>query len=167
MGCPGMPSAITVRAASMERREDAEYDFCEPLLERCLDPREPASVVGQTAAAATTAAAAAAAAVVAGNGEGKGDGDEATIIVAGDNSTKSVSVIVAMMFLLPGRHAGAGGDVAQILREAEVGYAGEMEGQLVTRVTELLGRHRRVVQLLKERYFEALAVAGEEGGQRN
>ena len=64
--------AIAVGAASMERREGAEYDFNEPLLERAL---------------------------------------AAPPFDEGD-------VLLAMAFLLPGRHAGEGGDVETIARDA-------------------------------------------------
>lgn len=55
-------------------------------------------------------------------------------------------VIVAMQFLSPGRHAGPGGDVAQICREAEAD-----EPALKTVMTELVGTHSEIVQLLLAR----------------
>jgi sirohydrochlorin ferrochelatase len=59
-------------------------------------------------------------------------------------------VIVAMAFLQPGRHAGEGGDVAQILDEARRGCPG-----LRTHVTPLLGGSTLVHQVLRDRATEA------------
>jgi sirohydrochlorin ferrochelatase len=94
-----------VAPASMERREGADYDFCEPLLERKL--REP----------------------------GWNDGE----------------VIVAMQFLLPGRHAGPEGDVAGICRRAEADCPG-----LRTRMTALVGEHPLLVDILADRWRAAV-----------
>lgn len=55
-------------------------------------------------------------------------------------------VIVAMQFLSPGRHAGPDGDVAQICREAQAD-----ERALKTLMTELVGTHSEIVQLLLAR----------------
>eukprot|EP00962_Isochrysis_galbana_P022327 scaffold6669_cov146-Isochrysis_galbana.AAC.1 len=55
-------------------------------------------------------------------------------------------VIVAMAFLQPGRHAGEGGDVAQILDEARQGCPG-----LRTHVTPLLGANSLIHQVLRDR----------------
>ncbi len=91
---------FTVAAGSMERREGAEYDFCEPLLERLLTR------------------------------PGWNDGE----------------VIIAMQFLLPGRHAGPEGDVAKICRAAE-----EANPALRTRMTPLVGAHPLLVDILADR----------------
>jgi hypothetical protein len=55
-------------------------------------------------------------------------------------------VIAALFFLLPGRHAGAAGDVAQIC-EALVARAGV---RLVTR-TALLAEHPLLIDVLTDR----------------
>jgi len=61
-------------------------------------------------------------------------------------------VVVAMAFLLPGRHAAAeGGDVANILHAAEATCPG-----LRTHVTPLLASHPLVLEVLRDR---ALAAA--------
>jgi sirohydrochlorin ferrochelatase len=92
----------TVAPASMERREGAAYDFCEPLLERLL--RSP--------------------------GWDAGD------------------VTIAMQFLLPGRHAGPGGDVAEICRAAEAASGGALH----TRMTGLVAEHPLLVDILADRW---------------
>ncbi len=90
-----------VGAASMERREGAEYDFNEPLLERRLRM------------------------------EGYDAGD----------------VVVAMLFLSPGRHAGPGGDVAEICSAAEADQHG-----LRCHMTDLVGTRPEVIDLLAARF---------------
>ncbi|MEN9019685.1 MAG: CbiX/SirB N-terminal domain-containing protein [Verrucomicrobiales bacterium] len=55
-------------------------------------------------------------------------------------------VIVSMLFLQPGRHAGEGGDVAEICEAAEKANPG-----LTTHITDLLGLHPRLLDLLEER----------------
>lgn len=57
-------------------------------------------------------------------------------------------VIVAMLFLSPGRHAGEAGDVATILREAEA----SSHGGLITAMTPLLGEHPALLDLLEAAY---------------
>lgn len=54
-------------------------------------------------------------------------------------------VVIAMLFLSPGKHAGEGGDVAQICAWAQRDSTG-----LRTHRTELVGTHPDVVQLLLE-----------------
>jgi sirohydrochlorin ferrochelatase len=93
-------TVLDVAASSMERREGAEYDFSEPLLERLL------------------------------NRAGWDSGD----------------VVVSMMFLSPGRHAGPGGDVDRICKVAESRHPG-----LRTYMTGLVGDHPDVVPLLTRR----------------
>lgn len=95
----------TVAPSSMERREGAAYDFCEPLLAGLL--RQP--------------------------GWNAGD------------------VIVAMQFLLPGRHAGPTGDVAEICRAAEAAS----NGALRTTMTALVGEHPLLVDILADRWSRA------------
>lgn len=93
---------FTVAPASMERREGAEYDFGEPLLERLL--RSPGWNAGE--------------------------------------------VIVAMQFLLPGRHAGPDGDVAKICRDAEAASGGTLR----TTMTGLVAEHPLLVEILADRW---------------
>lgn len=56
-------------------------------------------------------------------------------------------VIVSMLFLQPGRHAGEGGDVAEICEAAENATPG-----LTTHMTTLVGSHPALIDLLEERY---------------
>jgi sirohydrochlorin ferrochelatase len=65
----------------------------------------------------------------------------------------SGEVIIALQFLLPGRHAGPGGDVARICCEAEAA-----SGRLRTRPTALVGEHPLLVEILADRWR-----AGEAG----
>lgn len=96
-------SGMRVQSCSMERREEAEYDFNEPLLENLL----------------------------------------------GSNGYDR-KVIVSMLFLLPGRHAGEEGDVAQICADAEK----ECES-LQTVMTDLVGsKVEEVTEILKDRYAD-------------
>ena len=55
-------------------------------------------------------------------------------------------VIVAQLFLSPGRHAGEDGDVARICREAEARHPG-----LITCRTRVLGDHPQMLDLLEVR----------------
>jgi len=55
-------------------------------------------------------------------------------------------VIVSLLFLSPGRHAGPGGDIASICREAE-----ERNPGLHTQMTGLVGDHPGIISLLKAR----------------
>ncbi len=95
----------TVAPASMERREGAAYDFCEPLLEKLL--RSPGWNAGE--------------------------------------------VVVAMQFLLPGRHAGLNGDVAEICRAAEIASGGALR----TTMTGLVAEHPLLVDILADRWSRA------------
>lgn len=63
------------------------------------------------------------------------------------------AVIVAMFFLLPGRHAGPAGDVAQICAAAEVRHQG-----LATRMTPLLGAHPGLIEVLADRLESVLST---------
>jgi hypothetical protein len=96
---------FTVAASSMERRADADYDFCEPLLERLL--RQPGWNAGE--------------------------------------------ILVAMQFLLPGRHAGPEGDVAKICREVETASGGALR----TRMTGLVAEHPLLIDILVDRWRAA------------
>jgi sirohydrochlorin ferrochelatase len=59
-------------------------------------------------------------------------------------------VVVAMQFLLPGRHAGAEGDVAQICRRAEAARP-----DLRTHLTPLVGEHPALSGILADRWRTA------------
>jgi sirohydrochlorin ferrochelatase len=59
----------------------------------------------------------------------------------------SGEVIIAMQFLQPGRHAGPGGDVEKICRDAE-----SASGRLRTRMTPLVGAHPLLVDILADRW---------------
>ncbi len=99
---------FTVVAASMERREGTDYDFCEPTLANLL--RKPEWNTGD--------------------------------------------VIVAMQFLLPGRHAGSGGDVADICNEAEAAS----EGKLRAHLTGLVAEHPLLAQILADRWRQGIGM---------
>ena len=58
----------------------------------------------------------------------------------------ATSLIVAMFFLLPGRHAGEGGDVAEICEGLR-----EQSGFESIRTTALLGEHPGLVEILADR----------------
>ena len=58
----------------------------------------------------------------------------------------SGNVIVSMLFLSPGRHAGPGGDIARICRAAEKRHPG-----LRTCMTGLVGDHAGIIPLLQRR----------------
>ena len=62
----------------------------------------------------------------------------------------SGSVVVAMQFLLPGRHAGPEGDVARICRQAETAHPG-----LRTQMTGLVGDHPLLFDILADRWRAA------------
>jgi len=57
---------------------------------------------------------------------------------------RSGPLILAMLFIAPGRHAGPDGDVAQIVRAAR----GDEDG---VRFTRLLGTHPRLIEILADR----------------
>ena len=56
------------------------------------------------------------------------------------------TVVISMLFLSPGRHAGPEGDVAAICARAE-----SRSPELVTRMTDLVGTHPQIVELLATR----------------
>ncbi|MDP0491052.1 MAG: cobalamin biosynthesis protein CbiX [Verrucomicrobiota bacterium JB023] len=58
-------------------------------------------------------------------------------------------VIVSMLFASPGRHAGPGGDVAQICKEA----AGQHPG-LAWEMTDLVATHDGIIDILAERFHQ-------------
>ena len=59
-------------------------------------------------------------------------------------------VIVAMQFLLPGRHAGPTGDVTTICQKAE-----RRHPLLRTRITKLIGEHPLLLEILADRWQAA------------
>ena len=77
-------------------------------------------------------------------------------VVGGAPPYDSGDVVVAMAFLQPGRHAGPGGDVEQILDAARGRSAG-----LRTHVTPLLGGSHLVHEVLADRTAEAHAALRE------
>ena len=94
-----------VEPSSMERREGADYDFNEPLLESLL---------------------------------GREGFDR--------------EVVLSMLFISPGRHAGPGGDIARICEKAEARGPG-----LRTFASDLFATHPGVIDLLAHRCEEGLA----------
>lgn len=58
----------------------------------------------------------------------------------------SGEVLVSLLFLSPGRHAGPGGDIAQICAQAESRHPG-----LKTRMSALLGEHPLLLDILASR----------------
>ena len=60
-------------------------------------------------------------------------------------------VVVVQFFLSPGRHAGKGGDVDQICREAE-----RVRPGLRVHLTEPLGEHPLVLDLLEQRFLQVI-----------
>lgn len=58
------------------------------------------------------------------------------------------TVIVAMQFLLPGRHAGVDGDVAKICAKAQAANS-----RLRTRLTALVAEHPRLIEILADRWL--------------
>jgi sirohydrochlorin ferrochelatase len=65
----------------------------------------------------------------------------------------SGEVVVALQFLSPGRHAGPGGDIAEICQSAEEASPG-----LQTQMTEPIAADARLVALLTERLAQAQSV---------
>lgn len=65
----------------------------------------------------------------------------------------ATDVMISMLFLSPGRHAGPGGDIATICAEAEAARPG-----LRTHLTALVGEHEGIVDLLESRYEAAIAA---------
>jgi len=68
-------------------------------------------------------------------------------------------VVLSMLFISPGRHAGPGGDIAEIRQEAE-----KKSESLRTFASSLFATHPEVVDLLVERFGEGLSgepIAGE------
>ncbi len=68
-------------------------------------------------------------------------------------------VVVAMLFLQPGRHAGAGGDVDAICRDAM-----RERPHLDVRMTRLVGEHPALIDLLERKLRRTLPAAGTSTG---
>jgi sirohydrochlorin ferrochelatase len=64
------------------------------------------------------------------------------------------AAVLAMMFISPGRHAGAGGDIEQICAEAMARHPG-----LRVIASPLIGEHPLLVEILRDRLDAALAQA--------
>ena len=62
-------------------------------------------------------------------------------------------VILSMLFISPGRHAGPGGDIAEICADAEKAHPG-----LRTHMSDLFATHPGAVRLLAKRFREGLAT---------
>ncbi|NNE90595.1 MAG: cobalamin biosynthesis protein CbiX [Verrucomicrobiales bacterium] len=60
-------------------------------------------------------------------------------------------VVLSMLFLSPGRHAGPGGDIAQICEEAE-----EERSGLRTHMADLFATHPGLIDVLAKRFAEGL-----------
>jgi hypothetical protein len=61
-------------------------------------------------------------------------------------------IVVALMFFSPGRHAGQGGDIAEICAEVVDRFPG-----LRVRVTDVLGAHPVLIDVLTDRWRELVA----------
>lgn len=66
----------------------------------------------------------------------------------------SVDVVVALLFLSPGRHAGEGGDICKILDECR-----ESTPSVRTYTTPLMGHNPLLLEVLSDRYHTALSSA--------
>ncbi len=64
----------------------------------------------------------------------------------------AVSAVLAMLFLLPGRHAGPGGDIADICDAAMARHPG-----LSVAISPLIGEHPLLIEILHDRLRDALA----------
>ncbi len=103
--------ASVVEASSMERREEEEYAFNEPLLENILGSK----------------------------------GFEK-------------DVILSMLFISPGRHAGPGGDIVEICEAEEAKSDG-----LTTYMSDLFATHKQIIPLLAKRLEQGLSSEPMEG----
>ena len=62
-------------------------------------------------------------------------------------------VVVSLMFLQPGKHAGAAGDIAGIIENSTAGKTGRVF------MTNVIGNHPKLVALLAKRYAQSVPVA--------
>lgn len=67
-------------------------------------------------------------------------------------------VVLSMLFISPGRHAGPGGDIARICEDAEKEHPG-----LTTHMSDLFATHPGSVKLLARRFAEGMASDPIEG----
>jgi hypothetical protein len=72
----------------------------------------------------------------------------------GQEGWREATVIVAQLFLVPGRHAGENGDVATICRRAEQNLP-----KLRTRRTATLSGHPGLIEILADRWREVSGAA--------
>ncbi len=63
---------------------------------------------------------------------------------------EAVPVIIALLFVSPGRHAGPGGDIEQICQQAQSKHPA-----LSYQLTGLVGQHRGLVEILAERAIQS------------
>jgi len=101
------PGFGPVTASSMERREDEEYAFNEPLLENLLG-----------------------------------------------NPGYDRDVVLAMLFISPGRHAGPNGDIAEICENSEKQIPG-----LKTHMSDLFATHPGSIEVLAKRFRQGVDSA--------
>ncbi|MEJ2619651.1 MAG: CbiX/SirB N-terminal domain-containing protein [Candidatus Thiodiazotropha sp.] len=66
-------------------------------------------------------------------------------------SRTNISIDIAMLFLSPGRHAGAGGDIETICQQLTANHPG-----LRIRISPLLGQHPQIADILRDRLDSAL-----------
>lgn len=71
-------------------------------------------------------------------------------ILGSEGFTKNV--ILSMLFISPGRHAGPGGDIAEICEEAE-----KKHKELKTYMSDLVATHQQLIPLLSKRLEQGLA----------
>ena len=64
----------------------------------------------------------------------------------------SGEVVLSMLFISPGRHAGEGGDIAEICQAAE-----SANKDLTVMVSPLVGEHPKLIAILSQRLENALA----------
>ena len=67
-------------------------------------------------------------------------------------------VVVALLFISPGRHAGPGGDVATIIAEAQAERAAAGRPPVAVVMTRLLGEHPAFARVIAGRLAEALPL---------
>jgi nucleoside-diphosphate-sugar epimerase/sirohydrochlorin ferrochelatase len=116
---------------SMERREGAQYDFNEPMLENLVENGLSSDSV--------------------------------------DTDGAPVDIIVAPLFLLPGKHAGPGGDIAEIIEAAiercngrcSTSAGGALPRQTLGKVfvAELVGAHPLLLQVIETRLKQVLLAS--------
>ena len=105
VGSQGAGAAHVV-SCSMERRDGAEYDFNDPLLESALM-----------------------------------------------DASDAGPIVVALMFLQPGKHAGAGGDIAEIIATVRA-----RRPALEIHTTAVLGSDPLLIDVLLDRLKQAVAI---------